>query len=1084
MKQILRFCLLIAALVLAAGPAWADRNLYDRVKIVYVDANGDPLSDQPGYSFEFNEFLEDFLSIDFHIPHDENLRCLDGDVTAEASTSTANADARRRASSVTLPKGDPLDVVFKETNQFKVKIPADETLNVTVFVKFSEKIPVTITADDKTIPFGSEKPVFTATYSTTDEGFDFSAFEGDLEFECDYDPDVETDQTEYAINLSGLTSKDYFFTYVSGTLTVFKPTMKVRIVDWYTKEPVEGATFQIVDGSGDPVLDANNNQIIWISALDDENTPDVDESIFETPTLETQQRYSIAMVDAPPTYMISPPDDFTFNPDGSISTTLSLSDDGVYNMSLSPTFVEFALLYAGLELDFSPTTVQLIGFENGEEELLQDLSTEDDIYYFEYLERNREYLLRLPDPPYGFIVSSDLRFSVDDEGYIIYNGEMTETGALIFDLDFPLVKFRAVDIDGDIALEGAQLQVTDPETGDLHSWISELDNSNSPNYDESIKSIFGLSPCQTYTVNEVIAPDGYVIPLDITFDIDRFGNITSNNAEVVDGVVLIKHQKTQVPVLVIESGTMNPLAGAIMQVIDQNNNVVREWSTLADDPETVDIDESIKVIEGLSTGYEYKLRQIAATNGFLLSSDITFTIDESGKIASSGSMTDDGVLLVENSLNKVAVSVIDVATGIILPGATVQLFNDQGAVVESWQSQVDDPDTEDVDESLHFIEGLTPNVTYQLSQAIAPAGYLIADPINFEIDATGIINTTGTVTEDGVLLMENFMTTVRFAVVDDNDHLPLAGASFQLLNADGDFVESWESQTYDPEPQDFGASIHETMGLETGVEYTLHQTSAPAGYAVADDVTFSIDETGKVTSSCSITEDGVLLVTLSAARTTLFAEGSTNLWMTWCDENAYVKPEGVTVYTISSVTASAVTLQELTADLIPAYKPVILYRQEADGEAVTAAMSSKKPNPLTGYDPAVGICTQTGQDQSFLFYGATVALDKIPEANQTYYAAGHTYVLYGDKFLATDANNGIAANRCWLLLPAESAVGGGSARQLIITTDAGATGIVDGRTSTAAPQAGQWFGLDGRKLDGKPAQKCIYIYNGKKTVVK
>ena len=98
MKQILRFCLLIAALVLAAGPAWADRDFADRVKFVYVDANGDPLSDQPDYIIEFNDLSNGILSIKLIIPEDDNRRCLDGDVTAEASTSTANADARRRAS--------------------------------------------------------------------------------------------------------------------------------------------------------------------------------------------------------------------------------------------------------------------------------------------------------------------------------------------------------------------------------------------------------------------------------------------------------------------------------------------------------------------------------------------------------------------------------------------------------------------------------------------------------------------------------------------------------------------------------------------------------------------------------------------------------------------------------------------------------------------------------------------------------------------------------------------------------------------------------------------------------------------------
>jgi hypothetical protein len=31
---------------------------------------------------------------------------------------------------------------------------------------------------------------------------------------------------------------------------------------------------------------------------------------------------------------------------------------------------------------------------------------------------------------------------------------------------------------------------------------------------------------------------------------------------------------------------------------------------------------------------------------------------------------------------------------------------------------------------------------------------------------------------------------------------------------------------------------------------------------------------------------------------------------------------------------------------------------------------------------------------------------------------------------------------------------------------------------------GEWYDLNGRKLNGKPAQKGIYIKNGKKIVVK
>jgi hypothetical protein len=31
---------------------------------------------------------------------------------------------------------------------------------------------------------------------------------------------------------------------------------------------------------------------------------------------------------------------------------------------------------------------------------------------------------------------------------------------------------------------------------------------------------------------------------------------------------------------------------------------------------------------------------------------------------------------------------------------------------------------------------------------------------------------------------------------------------------------------------------------------------------------------------------------------------------------------------------------------------------------------------------------------------------------------------------------------------------------------------------------GQWYDLNGRKLDGKPTKKGVYIQNGKKVVVK
>ena len=92
-------------------------------------------------------------------------------------------------------------------------------------------------------------------------------------------------------------------------------------------------------------------------------------------------------------------------------------------------------------------------------------------------------------------------------------------------------------------------------------------------------------------------------------------------------------------------------------------------------------------------------------------------------------------------------------------------------------------------------------------------------------------------------------------------------------------------------------------------------------------------------------------------------------------------------------------------------------------------------------------------------------------------------MLYGDKFLKSDSNSGIAANRCWLKLNA----GGSAARQLVIVVDDETTAVESEKVTVNSEKfaaATVWYTLDGRKLSGKPTKKGLYIYNGKKTVVK
>ena len=86
--------------------------------------------------------------------------------------------------------------------------------------------------------------------------------------------------------------------------------------------------------------------------------------------------------------------------------------------------------------------------------------------------------------------------------------------------------------------------------------------------------------------------------------------------------------------------------------------------------------------------------------------------------------------------------------------------------------------------------------------------------------------------------------------VDIADGKALSGAKLQILDKDGKVVEEWVSD----------GKAHEIKGLNSGETYTLHEVTAPDGYTVAQDETFSIDENGEVTYSGTMAEDGTLLL--------------------------------------------------------------------------------------------------------------------------------------------------------------------------------------------------------------------------------
>ena len=153
----------------------------------------------------------------------------------------------------------------------------------------------------------------------------------------------------------------------------------------------------------------------------------------------------------------------------------------------------------------------------------------------------------------------------------------------------------------------------------------------------------------------------------------------------------------------------------------------------------------------------------------------------------------------------------DITTSAELPGATLQLTNSSGQVVDSWVSTT----------TPHVIHGLSTG-SYTLTETIAPDGYAKTQSITFTYDADAGITQT--------VVMKDSLTRIEL-LKTDKDGNAVSGAKLELYNSAGQMIDSWISDT----------SAYVITGLPTGT-YTLHEAKVPAGYAQAEDKKFTVTD--------------------------------------------------------------------------------------------------------------------------------------------------------------------------------------------------------------------------------------------------
>ena len=234
----------------------------------------------------------------------------------------------------------------------------------------------------------------------------------------------------------------------------------------------------------------------------------------------------------------------------------------------------------------------------------------DENGYFEFDEiPYGEYIVREIEAPTGYILS--------DESYPVTISEDGEIIEIIAVNKSITVEISKQDVYGN-ELAGAEMQLENSDGEVVDKWTSDGTNH-----------VVTELPAGGYTLKEIAAPDGYVIATDIRFTVDVYGKITVENVDATavsengNPLIVMVDDTTKVKISKRDITTDKELAGATLQIIDEDGNVATEW---------VSTDEAHFIEGKLIAGKEYTLRETIAPDGYEIANEIKFTVNADGSV--------------------------------------------------------------------------------------------------------------------------------------------------------------------------------------------------------------------------------------------------------------------------------------------------------------------------------------------------------------------------------------------------------------------------------------------------------------------
>ena len=342
------------------------------------------------------------------------------------------------------------------------------------------------------------------------------------------------------------------------------------------------------------------------------------------------------------------------------------------------------------------------------------------------------------------------------------------------------VRIRKVDSTTKEPVAGAVLRVLDSSNSEVYRFTSTTNYESIPELTEG-----------TYTVEEVSAPNGYVLSTKV----EKFTINKDNPNATVD----FENEPNKIIIEKRDASSNAFVSGAILRLVRSSDNAtIEEWTT----------GSSGHVIRGLASG-NYKVIEIKAPSGYTLSNsevDVNVTNSQSEPLT----------VTFYNTKNEISVVKVDSETGKTVSGATLKVSNSSG----------DEIDTFTTTDKPHVLSKLAPG-TYYVEETKTPDGYILdSNRVSFVVSD----NTSNLQVE-----FKNKKNEVRLGKVDENGNY-IAGATLKLSTGDGEEIETFTS----------GSTPHVRRGLASGT-YKLEEVKAPNGYIRnTKPVTFTIKDTDDI----------------------------------------------------------------------------------------------------------------------------------------------------------------------------------------------------------------------------------------------